>query len=49
MDSELAMDEYLLEPLMQLCVQELIQIFAAMPEDKENDADSTSPQAQPSA
>ena len=40
MDSQLALDEFLIEPLMQLCVQELIQIFAMMPEDKDNDASS---------
>jgi hypothetical protein len=51
MDSELALDEFLIEPLMQLCVQELIQIFAAMPEDKDNDASSPNvrQQAPPSA
>ena len=41
MDSTLALDEYLIEPLMELCVKELIQIFAQMPEDNENNAKST--------
>ena len=33
---------------MQLCVQELIQVFAAMPEDRENDAGSPPQQISPS-
>ena len=48
MDSQLALDEFLVEPLMQLCVQELIQVFAMMPEDKENDASSPNVRTAPS-
>jgi hypothetical protein len=46
MDSPLSLDEFLIEPLMQLCVQELIQIFVMMPEDKDNDATSPAQQTQ---
>ena len=41
MDSSLALDEHLVEPLMELCVKELIQVFAQMPEDNENNAKAT--------
>ena len=34
---------------MQLCVQELIQVFAMMPEDKDNDASSPNVTKAPSA
>ncbi len=37
-DSELELPEYLVEPLMQLAVQELVQMFGKMPEDNNNDA-----------
>ena len=49
MYSEIAVDEWLIEPLIELSMKELIQIFSAMPEDKDNDASTPNVTSSPSA
>lgn len=38
LDKEFKVDAHLMEPIVQLAVEELINIFAKIPEDKENDS-----------
>jgi len=41
MDSEIALDEWLVEPLIELSLKELIEVFTQMSEDNENNAKAT--------